>query len=46
MPGRACQFRDVMIDSCGALFGIAVIVILKKMVNKIKNIYNNKKQGN
>ena len=46
VPGRACQFRDVMIDSCGALFGIAVIVILKKMVNKIKNIYNNKKQGN
>lgn len=42
MPGRACQFRDVMIDSCGALFGIAVIIILKKIVNKIKIIYNNK----
>ncbi|KMW24635.1 hypothetical protein HMPREF0977_01630 [Clostridium sp. 1_1_41A1FAA] len=42
VPGRACQFRDVMIDSCGALFGIAVIIILKKIVNKIKIIYNNK----
>ncbi len=46
VPGRACQFRDVMIDSCGALFGIAVIVILKKIANKIRTIYNNKKQGN
>ena len=42
MPGRACQFRDVMIDSGVALFGIAVIIILKKIVNKIKIIYNNK----
>lgn len=42
VPGRACQFRDIMIDSCGTLFGIAVIVILKKIVNKIKIIYNNK----
>ena len=45
VPGRACQFRDVMIDSCGALFGIAVIVILKKIAYKIKIMYNdNKKQ--
>ena len=42
IPGREGAFRDVMIDSCGALFGIAVIIILKKIVNKIKIIYNNK----
>ena len=36
-----------MIDSCGALFGIAVIVILKKIAYKIKIMYNdNKKQIN
>lgn len=40
VPGRACQFRDVLIDSCGALFGITLIVFLNKIINKIKTSYN------
>lgn len=34
VPGRGCQFKDVMIDSLGALVGI---VIYKTMINIKKN---------
>lgn len=36
VPGRACEFRDVMIDSCGALFGIVVIVVFNIIKSKLK----------
>lgn len=44
VPGRACQLRDVVIDSCGALFGIAMIIILNKIIDKIKITNNHKIQ--
>lgn len=36
VPGRACEFRDVVIDSCGALFGIIVVVVFNIIKNKLK----------
>lgn len=46
VPGRACQFRDIIIDSCGAIFGIAVIIFLNIIIDKVKTIYNRKAQKN
>ena len=31
IPGRSCELRDVIIDSSGALFGIALISFFKKI---------------
>lgn len=39
VPGRACQFRDVVIDSCGALFGMILLITLKKIISNIKNMH-------
>ncbi|MDY2736150.1 VanZ family protein [Intestinibacter sp.] len=36
VPGRACEFRDVVIDSCGVLFGITVVVVFNIIKNKFK----------
>jgi len=37
VPGRACQLRDMLIDSCGVLTGIAVfMLIIKLSVSKNK----------
>ena len=41
VPGRACEFRDMVIDSCGVLFGITVVVIFNIIKNKLKK--DNKK---
>ena len=35
VSGRSCEFRDVCIDSCGALAGILIGSILYKIVFKI-----------
>ena len=35
VPGRACRIFDVFIDSCGALFGIAVFLLFNLIVQKI-----------
>ena len=37
----ACEFRDMVIDSCGVLFGITVVVIFNIIKNKLKK--DNKK---
>ena len=29
VPGRSCQFMDVIIDSSGVLFGVAIAALLK-----------------
>ena len=35
VSGRSGEFRDVCIDSCGALFGIIIVFFLWKIVKKI-----------
>ena len=35
VSGRSGEFRDVCIDSCGALFGILIVFFLWKIVKKI-----------
>lgn len=35
VPGRGPQVRDVFIDSCGAIFGIAIYIFLKKIKSKL-----------
>ena len=44
VPGRACQFRDVMIDSYGALTGIIVVIIFSKIIQKLNKIKRDKNQ--
>ena len=44
VPGRASQFRDVMIDSCGALTGIIVVIIFSKIIQKLNKIKRDKNQ--
>lgn len=34
VPGRSNQFSDVCIDTCGALFGIFVFIIILNMLRK------------
>jgi len=36
VPGRACMFRDMLIDTCGAACGIAVISFLIYIVRKYR----------
>ncbi len=38
VPGRSGQFKDVCIDSCGALFGIILIFFICKIIKKKKDI--------
>ncbi|MGN1033673.1 MAG: VanZ family protein [Intestinibacter sp.] len=38
VPGRACEFRDMVIDSCGVLFGIIVVLIFNIIKAKFKKI--------
>lgn len=33
VPGRAGQFKDVCIDTCGAIFGICIVYIILKYSN-------------
>ena len=42
VPGRSCEFRDVMIDSCGALTGIIVVIIFSKIIQKLNKIKRDK----
>ncbi|MBE6623269.1 MAG: VanZ family protein [Ruminococcaceae bacterium] len=41
VPGRACRFTDVLIDTGGAVFLIIVVVSLKLIFLKIKSIRGN-----
>ncbi|MBU5337205.1 VanZ family protein [Intestinibacter bartlettii] len=36
VPGRSCELRDVMIDSCGALTGIIIVIVFSKLIKKLK----------
>ena len=40
VPGRSCELRDVILDSCGVLFGILVVLVFNIIMNKLKNIQN------
>lgn len=37
VEGRACQLRDILIDSMGALIGITVSFIILKIIERKKN---------
>ena len=37
VPGRACMFRDMLIDTCGAACGIAAVSFLIYIVRKHRN---------
>ena len=37
IAGRSCEFRDVCIDTLGALTGILIVVIITKIYRKITN---------
>ena len=39
VPGRACQFADVLIDSAGATFGIAVSILLVMLIRKRQSFF-------
>lgn len=44
VPGRSCQFRDVLIDSSGVICGIAfllIIISIRKFIQKKKNLRAN-----
>ena len=36
VPGRSAEIRDVLIDSLGALTGILLIVIIRKIIKEIR----------
>ncbi len=36
VPGRACQVRDMLIDSCGVMCGIAALLFVVGLYNYIK----------
>ena len=37
VPGRACRLLDVGIDTCGAIFGVAVFALGLAIMKRIKN---------
>lgn len=37
VPGRSCQFTDVLIDSSGALIGVLFVIIVTRLIAMIKN---------
>ncbi len=37
VPGRACMIRDVLLDTCGVVFGVATVYLITKLVDRIKN---------
>lgn len=43
VAGRSGQFRDVCIDTAGAMTGVVFTMIIGGIVNKIKNLKNNQK---
>lgn len=40
VPGRACQLRDVIIDSTGSLTGIMLVLLFMKVFNMRKSLKN------
>ena len=37
VPGRSCQLKDMLIDSCGVMFGIGVLILAVFLYKKIRN---------
>ena len=37
VPGRACAVRDMLIDTCGAAFGILLVFFFIYIIRKIRN---------
>ena len=37
VPGRACRLLDMGIDTCGALFGVAMFLLITWLIKRIKN---------
>ena len=37
VPGRACRLLDMGIDTCGAIFGVAVFVLITWLIKRIRN---------
>lgn len=38
VPGRSCELRDVLIDSCGILTGLAIIYLIRQIKLKFKKV--------
>jgi len=38
VPGRSCELRDVLIDSCGAFLSILILVVIYKTVSKKRGV--------
>lgn len=43
VPGRSCQFRDILIDFCGSLFGIFLFFIIICIIKKHRQNKENDK---
>lgn len=43
--GRSGEFKDVCIDSCGAIFGIAIVFIICTIINKIIKNHKSKSEN-
>ncbi|MBR7060599.1 MAG: VanZ family protein, partial [Eubacterium sp.] len=37
VEGRSCQFSDWLLDTCGALFGLLMFLIVYFLIGKIKS---------
>ena len=46
VPGRACQLRDVLIDSAGAVAGILLCMAVIAIYKQVKNRKKTKKEQN
>ncbi len=46
VPGRACQIRDVCIDTCGVLCGILLTLGLRWLIRRSRQRRRRKKQTN
>ena len=36
VPGRSCQIKDMLIDSCGVMFGIGILILIVYLYKKVK----------
>ncbi len=46
VPGRACMIRDMLLDTCGVVFGVAIVFAVTKLNDRIRGrasarVYNN-----
>lgn len=36
VPGRSCEFIDVCIDTCGALLGIVIVSVFRRIIRNVR----------